>query len=1344
MLCSVGTFAQDNPVEGDFRSKQSGSWSTPDSWETFVYDENLEEVVWKDTDKSPSTNARMIYILSGHNIEITQSSLTITDIFLTDGGILTINENSILILDKHLDSETFQSLELDPYSGSKVIVKGTLQAEHQATISVRADDSKNFIIESTGTYKHAFKSISGTIPLATWVDGSTLYITGYTTATTAPGNLDQNFYNVTWDTPLLTRTFNCIGNLINVRGNLDVINTGNNATGILALSTTTTTVNNSFTLTVGGDFFIRENAAVYLSNDQTSPNAINVEGDFHLLTSNTNDYIKKSYFTDAAILNIHVGGKFVVAGNGDIDLVKTIPGGGGTGNGNVALYIDGNTLFKGSIKKSGTGTATMNLNNVEVAATATNASATNVAFNVSGNWTNNGGVFNGTNSTFNFKGSNQSIQSNNQPFENVILAASGSKTLLDNATVKGFLTIEPGTVLNQNGKILSVTGDWKNNGGTYLHANGRVIMNGNGPLAQNIFSLEQPFYDLNLSNAGIKLLQQELIVEGDLSISSGATLDANKFDVDLSGDWMSDGAFTNGETTLYLTGTTPQLIGGSSPTTFFNLKVSNPSVQVISNQNLRGTLTLGSGVQFDPDGTPTTPANFALLSGDKLTANVGPLPIGAAITGEVVVQRYIHPEGPTFRYVATPVTDATISDISDDILVYIDEEESVETSTGSIFIYDEKVPGLVDKGWKPYSTALTNRLKVGTGYSVEMIVFPDEAKTLSIKGPVYQGTYTYTSEQLSFTNSDGSDGETNVEEGWNLIGNPYPSTINWQAIYNDNSTASNKIDPSIFIPDNGTIKDNLRYITYSAAAGEQLNGENLADGSGLIASGQSFWVKATGENPSLVIQEKHKSPEPSVEFYKKETPKDLIVLGIKQGNKVDETAVLFREDALATYEPGKDSYKLKNSIFNLSSLGQQQEDLSFNFMPWFSCSSEVPLLIENIKPGTYIFNVRRLESFTRPVTFVLKDLYTAKSIDITSTFNYEFKVTADPRSYGKDRFVLLATYELIQLDLPLTAAASCVGTAANVKVIGAQAGVTYEAYLDGVLVGNAVATEDSDLNISIASDKLKVGENQLVVKASRAGCEALSLTQTVTVNTEQVYSISEVQGGTSCGTGAVTLSAAGAPADAIYRWYTTPDAVEPVFESNSSSFTTPEISQSGWYYVSIKNAAGCEGERVKVPAEVTQIAQPVVSTEGGLLLATGAGDYQWYLNGEAIEGASNPSLLPVENGNYSVSLTAGSCTVHSEAFVYEVAGLDDSLSKLGINIWPVPSGDYLYIKKSDANTKNISIRIISVEGKQVLHEKYNFSPANVQKLDLSNLRSGLYILELQQENTTVRTRIIKQ
>lgn len=113
--------------------------------------------------------------------------------------------------------------------------------------------------------------------------------------------------------------------------------------------------------------------------------------------------------------------------------------------------------------------------------------------------------------------------------------------------------------------------------------------------------------------------------------------------------------------------------------------------------------------------------------------------------------------------------------------------------------------------------------------------------------------------------------------------------------------------------------------------------------------------------------------------------------------------------------------------------------------------------------------------------------------------------------------------------------------------------------------------------------------------------------------------------------------------------------------------------------------------------------------------------YQWYLNGELLSN-TNSTIIPHENGEYTVVVTDGlSCEI-SANFTVQTVSLDD-LNTLLFNYYPNPNdGNILYVKSS----KDLELHIVNILGEPVLSE---FIGKGESKLNISNLSKGIYLLK---------------
>ncbi|MBX2964138.1 MAG: gliding motility-associated C-terminal domain-containing protein [Cyclobacteriaceae bacterium] len=174
------------------------------------------------------------------------------------------------------------------------------------------------------------------------------------------------------------------------------------------------------------------------------------------------------------------------------------------------------------------------------------------------------------------------------------------------------------------------------------------------------------------------------------------------------------------------------------------------------------------------------------------------------------------------------------------------------------------------------------------------------------------------------------------------------------------------------------------------------------------------------------------------------------------------------------------------------------------------------------------------------------------------------------------------------------------------------------------------------------------------VAINNGTCESTRTAVTATINT--IPSAPTTTSAARCGTGSVSLSAAGGAAGQ-YRWYTVASGGTAIAGQTNNTYTTPSISTTTTYHVAINNGT-CESTRTPVTATVNSLPTAPTTTgaesclPGSVTLnATGGtnGQYRWYTvasGGTALAGETNNAFTtPVLSvtTTYYVAINNGTC-----------------------------------------------------------------------------------------------------
>lgn len=442
----------------------------------------------------------------------------------------------------------------------------------------------------------------------------------------------------------------------------------------------------------------------------------------------------------------------------------------------------------------------------------------------------------------------------------------------------------------------------------------------------------------------------------------------NDGSISLQGNWLNsapNGGFINTNTTgtVTLNGTSLQSIGGSSATNFENLTLINASGAQLSNsQNLKGTLTVTSGI------LTTTGYDFTLLSDASGTARIAP--ILGDITGNITMQRYLTSATTEWRSLCAPVTGATLNEWADNFIMSGFPGSAYPTFPFvSVYSYNEAAAGSYSIGSVP-ATDISNAITPGTGYWAYIGPTPI---TVDVTGPPVKFAQTFS---VTYTPSTGP-----VDDGYVMIGNPYPSSIDWTSP----SWTKTNINNAVYVW-------NPQLQQYSSwVAGVGTNG-----GSNIIPSSQGFFIQANAPGPALSCNENIKSATDQA-VYRSASQSAGYYMNLKLfGNGYgDEAYIRFEAGATHYYDADADARKYLSDnpqVPSLSSADSSGKDMSINTFPLLSSEVTIPVKTTVGATGTYTITGDTMNHMPAGFCIVLEDLLTGAITDLRTTSAYVFNI----------------------------------------------------------------------------------------------------------------------------------------------------------------------------------------------------------------------------------------------------------------------------------------------------------------------------------------------------------------
>jgi hypothetical protein len=311
---------------------------------------------------------------------------------------------------------------------------------------------------------------------------------------------------------------------------------------------------------------------------------------------------------------------------------------------------------------------------------------------------------------------------------------------------------------------------------------------------------------------------------------------------------------------------------------------------------------------------------------------------------------------------------------------------------------------------------------VGTTVAQETVAtWVPAAATLSAYGTLNAGQiivhdwYTQGSANLGWTNL-----ATNAPvRGFNLVGNPYASSIDWEqystTLPNTNGIYANAVGNTIY--ELNPLTNN--YDSY------QVGGAFTNNGSRTIVSGQAFYVIAGSAAAQLIFNESAKAAAPFMQntglnllMANKETVASLNNAPVdrhlrlqlaKNPVNTDDIFIGFKSTAKTQYVFNEDSpYKAGNGLVSLVSISSDNVPLAINTLPLPEQSEIIKLAVTASAGGTYKLNKLDLKGIPELYDIWLMDAYKKDSLDLRHNNSYTFDILkSDTNSYGSTRFSLI-------------------------------------------------------------------------------------------------------------------------------------------------------------------------------------------------------------------------------------------------------------------------------------------------------------------------------------------------
>ncbi|MFD2720790.1 DUF4394 domain-containing protein [Hymenobacter monticola] len=433
---------------------------------------------------------------------------------------------------------------------------------------------------------------------------------------------------------------------------------------------------------------------------------------------------------------------------------------------------------------------------------------------------------------------------------------------------------------------------------------------------------------------------------------------------------------------------TAQVTGSGLPSRVLNLVVANPAGLTLSQ-----ALSLTQVLRLQAGNLNTNSQALTLLSSAAGTAIVDNA--GGAVNGTATVQRYITSNlnaGPGYRHYSSPVSGNTVADFATagfTPVVYPPYNTSptppLVPTFPNIFTYDQSRLNLTntspefDKGFQsPNNTS--DPIAVATGYTVNIAA----SALVDFTGTLNTGTYPRT----------GLARGPQATAGWQFLGNPYPSAINYDVV----RTNSTGIENALYV-----FKSNGQY---TGSYTSYVNGQSTNTGTNVLPVAQGFFVRvAAGQTGTVNFTNSSRLTTYDNTLFQRTTAdtRPRLTLSLGTASLRAQTVTYFEAGATAAFDAAFDAHYLPaTNGLTLAIETPTGEHLSISGQPALTGADVVlPLQLAVATAGTYTLAVDDLDNLPAGYHAYLRDALAGTYTDLGTTPTVSLTLAANAAPGGR-------------------------------------------------------------------------------------------------------------------------------------------------------------------------------------------------------------------------------------------------------------------------------------------------------------------------------------------------------
>lgn len=198
-----------------------------------------------------------------------------------------------------------------------------------------------------------------------------------------------------------------------------------------------------------------------------------------------------------------------------------------------------------------------------------------------------------------------------------------------------------------------------------------------------------------------------------------------------------------------------------------------------------------------------------------------------------------------------------------------------------------------------------------------------------------------------------------------------------------------------------------------------------------------------------------------------------------------------------------------------------------------------------------------------------------------------------------------------------------------------------------------------------------------------------------------------------------------------------------ICSGDSIEFNGSYYSEAGSYEFVEQTELGCDSTtKLNLSIYTIEYEVAISETPPTITVSNDSAQYEWFVcadEKELIDSTIGNVFIASESGSYGFYINEHNCVETSNCFSLDVVNNIDLTSKLGVQVYPNPTSQNLYLN-FDALFQHVTTELWTMDGRLIM--KQDFYNQKTTQLKIDNLSNGIYLLRINKDGEAASMQLV--